>query len=57
MIVMDAATKAAGIAVDNGQARNGDGFTRSDVKYGTLRVAINRQVLGAWSRDCDVFGD
>lgn len=49
MIIMDAATGVGGIAVDDGQAGNGHGFARSDVKYGTFRIAIHRKVLSAWS--------
>ena len=45
MIIMDTAAKAGGVAVGDGQARDGDDFTRSDVKYGTLLVAIYRKVL------------
>jgi len=49
MIIMDAAARVSSIAVDDGQAGNGHGFTRRDVKYGTFRITIHREVLSAWS--------
>jgi len=49
MIVMNTAAKSGGVAVDDSQAGNGHGFTRRDVKHGTLCVAIHRKVLSSWS--------
>jgi hypothetical protein len=40
---MDTTAKSGGVAVGDGQVRDGDGFTRSDVKYGTLGIAINSE--------------
>ena len=48
MIVMDTSARSGG-SVGDGQARNGHGFTQNDVKYGTLGIAIHREVLSARS--------
>src|SRR5215472_14900848 len=57
MVVMDAATRAGGVAVDDGQARNGHSFTRDDMKYDTLCVAVYGKVLSSWSRNGDGLVD
>ena len=49
VIVVNATAVIAGVAVGDGETRNGHGLPRSDVEHAALVIAINSKVLSAWS--------
>ena len=54
MVVVNTTAAVAGespasVAVGDGEARNGHGFTRTNVEHSTLGVAVDSQIFSAWS--------
>src|SRR5439155_25797625 len=48
-----AAREPSGVAISDGQPRNADDLAGTDIKHASGMVAVDRQLIGAWTDDGD----